>query len=393
MKKSFLLIRKLFYSILWNIREALPKDLQSILFEPPKMHMVTEEYCRRNNLPYTVVRKPYQHTRVLPDTPDSEIHWKFHKKKYFKYPKTWIAELSDPIVIGKFGHVLSKERILLIDGSSEFGMLEPSEHKLYTEYATIPKKQYLEGCSTILTGPSTRNYYHWLADSLSRLQMLEKKGWSLQQIDHFIIPSSSLSAIKESLKALGISDNRLIEINSRLNIRLEKLVLPSMPSKGNNPSPGARDFLRKKFLPLAAQIPDIFPKRYYIPREKSRVIINESELYSTLRKNSVEIVRPESLSFIEQVALFSRAELIIAPHGAALANLLFSPPKSSVIEIFSPNYVNICYWALCNHGGIKYSYILGDGKRPKRYHDPHNVRENIIAPINILDNWIQDWVE
>jgi capsular polysaccharide biosynthesis protein len=166
-----------------------------------------------------------------------------------------------------------------------------------------------------------------------------------------------------------------------------------MPSKSNNPSPDARNFLRRKFLPVANKVPSDFPRRFYIPREKTRSILNESELNPILRKNSIEIIRPESLSFIEQVALFSRAELIIAPHGAALANLIFAPPKSSVIEIFSPNYVNICYWVICNLGDIRYSYLLGDGKRPKPFHDPHHVRENIIAPIDKLDKWIHKWVD
>jgi hypothetical protein len=45
------------------------------------------------------------------------------------------------------------------------------------------------------------------------------------------------------------------------------------------------------------------------------------------------------MSFVEQVRLFESTDVLIAPHGAALQNLVFMRPHSSVIEIMtSPWY-------------------------------------------------------
>jgi capsular polysaccharide biosynthesis protein len=43
-----------------------------------------------------------------------------------------------------------------------------------------------------------------------------------------------------------------------------------------------------------------------------------------------------TLSFEAQVALMAGTGLLIAPHGAALMNLVFLPQHASVIEVFSP---------------------------------------------------------
>ena len=45
------------------------------------------------------------------------------------------------------------------------------------------------------------------------------------------------------------------------------------------------------------------------------------------------IVRPEELTFDEQVATFARARVIAGPHGAGLSNVAFAPAGCLVFEI------------------------------------------------------------
>ena len=59
---------------------------------------------------------------------------------------------------------------------------------------------------------------------------------------------------------------------------------------------------------------------------------NEQELAAALRASGFEIVAPGQLTFGEQVEIFSSAEFVVAPHGAALANLLFCTPGIRVLE-------------------------------------------------------------
>ena len=57
------------------------------------------------------------------------------------------------------------------------------------------------------------------------------------------------------------------------------------------------------------------------------------------------------------------AEAIVAPHGAGLTNLVWCAPKTRVVEIFSPLYVNLCYWAIASLTQADYYYLLGSADR------------------------------
>jgi capsular polysaccharide biosynthesis protein len=66
------------------------------------------------------------------------------------------------------------------------------------------------------------------------------------------------------------------------------------------------------------------------------------------------------------VRVFAEAELVVAVHGAALTNLAFCPPGALVVELFAPDYVNVCYWALaCQVEGLRYRYLVGRGRAPE----------------------------
>jgi hypothetical protein len=74
------------------------------------------------------------------------------------------------------------------------------------------------------------------------------------------------------------------------------------------------------------------------------------------------------------VQLFRDAEFVVSPHGAGLTNLVFCRQGSSIIELFSPNYVNVIYWSLANQVGLNYGYLRGLGgtdlaKRGRRVHE------------------------
>ena len=45
-------------------------------------------------------------------------------------------------------------------------------------------------------------------------------------------------------------------------------------------------------------------------------------------------------ALLEQVDAFAAAQVVVAPHGAALGNLVFCPPGVRVLELFAPRDVN-----------------------------------------------------
>jgi capsular polysaccharide biosynthesis protein len=77
-----------------------------------------------------------------------------------------------------------------------------------------------------------------------------------------------------------------------------------------------------------------------------------------LSARGFDVVDPSALSVAEQIATFASASLIVATHGAALANLVFASPGSTVVELFPPGSVLPDYWRLASSvPGLEYRYF------------------------------------
>jgi len=78
------------------------------------------------------------------------------------------------------------------------------------------------------------------------------------------------------------------------------------------------------------------PRRIYVSRRQAthRRILNEAELIASLRALGFVVVALETLSLAEQYKLFATAEVVVAPHGAGLTNLIHAPAGCSLVELF-----------------------------------------------------------
>jgi capsular polysaccharide biosynthesis protein len=65
---------------------------------------------------------------------------------------------------------------------------------------------------------------------------------------------------------------------------------------------------------------------------------NEHEVEAVLARLGFAIVRPQDHSFDEQVTMFSRARVVVGPHGAGLTNAAFAPQGCLVIDIFPDSW-------------------------------------------------------
>lgn len=117
----------------------------------------------------------------------------------------------------------------------------------------------------------------------------------------------------------------------------------------------------------------------------SRKVVNEEQFMQVLVRLGFELVTFESMSVFEQAALMAEAEIVVAPHGAGLANLVFCSPGTKVIELFSPAYVNVCYWILSNQCNLEYYYLMGENKVNL---DDENLSQGINPSMSSQDIWV-----
>jgi len=93
--------------------------------------------------------------------------------------------------------------------------------------------------------------------------------------------------------------------------------------------------MKERFVAQApAQAIENAPKgaRLYLARPKDarngRAIGNEDDVIATLEEYGFTAVYPEKYTIFEQAALFAQADVIVAPHGAAMTSIVKSTKPS-----------------------------------------------------------------
>ena len=90
---------------------------------------------------------------------------------------------------------------------------------------------------------------------------------------------------------------------------------------------------------------------------------------------------PGTLSVQEQIDVFHNAEVIVAPHGAALTNITWSQPGVRVLEMFAGTYVHLGLWTIAEAvGGVHYRYLIGSGTLPEGK-EPTGIVDDIDIPV------------
>lgn len=96
------------------------------------------------------------------------------------------------------------------------------------------------------------------------------------------------------------------------------------------------DFLRQLFAPhMQTRRPGL---RIYISRRdaESRRVVNEDRLLEVLVAMNFIPITMTGLTVKEQIAVFSQADILVAPHGAALTYMTFMDRGATVVELNGP---------------------------------------------------------
>lgn len=215
--------------------------------------------------------------------------------------------------------------------------------------------------TTFLLAPSAgaHCYYHWMLDILPKLGLLERQGISLDSIDHFLVREITSEFQRETLAALGIHPNRMVETVSQQFWHCEKLLHIDM-NNGIN-------LKMNRFVPLWLKQTFLSPPddtsrlKLYISRPEGvrRGILNEDAIKPLVEAAGFTVVAMEGMSVAEQAALLSRADALMAPHGGALTNMVFCKPGIPVVELLS-RHVYPYYYGLSELCGHRYHAILED---------------------------------
>jgi len=209
-------------------------------------------------------------------------------------------------------------------------------------------------------------YYHWLLDALPKIGLLKNAGIDIDKIDHFVFREISTDFHRETLQLAGIQSDKIVESISGakflcdevLDIRMSNFVGMTMPRF-------IPDYLKKTILEKSSDTSSGH-KRIYIGRPKKlkrRGVENEDDLVAMLSEYGFQHMEMENFSVKEQAQLFNSAEVIVTPHGGALANMVFCNTGTKIIELFA-HHVFSYFYGLANLCDLDYSAVL---KYPDQY--------------------------
>ena len=282
--------------------------------------------------------------------------------------KVWNAPQKNSWIICHAVAVMTPDDYLLGDLSRYYPWFLPPcpyqpkiDHTIF-KLERLPDLTKLEGKVAVLSGLAGHVYYHWMFDILPRIELLRLSGIDLDSIDWFVVNYKEKPFQKETLSWLGIPLDKIVSSDRTSFIQAEELIVPSFPGYLDWIPYGTIRFLRQTFLPKIGLDVARYGKKVYISRARARArhIINEDAVCGLLSELGFQTVYLEEMSILEQVTLFANAKVIVAPHGSGLTNLVFCSPNTTVIELFSPNYVRTDYWIISQQLELKHYYCLGE---------------------------------
>lgn len=235
------------------------------------------------------------------------------------------------------GAHLTRDGKLVEEVAHEFRDGPIHHHRLFglRSLQWSPTIRRLPGRVVSLAGRSSDNFFHWLWDLLPRIHLVCEE-YDLIYVDH------RQPWQREVLEMVGLTS--LLCTSTAPIIQADTLLVPSYPAFRTPLQRWVKEFFRSRFPTKAPP-----SRRLYISRAdaKWRKVLNENELVGKLTPLGVEPVVLGGMKMKDQIALFQQAELIVAPHGAGLANLAFCQPATKVVEIYAHRFIREEYGRQC----------------------------------------------
>lgn len=272
-----------------------------------------------------------------------------------------VIELAGGKIIGDLRLVATANDVVVGGLQSLFGCPEPQNHYLLRR-GRFRITRSRGGTALLLGTTNSDNYYHWLLDCLPRWKILEAANF--RDYDFVLLSRRPCRFQDETLDRLNVPAAKRLRCSKNFVHRFERLVVPAMPFPVEEVSGWACAWVRSLFPQTASG-----PKKIYLSRRGAarRRFDNEAELQMALEARGFVSIQPETLTVAEQAKLLSSARCVVAPHGAALTNLVFAPPGALLLELFHPQHKNRCYVNLAAACGHRYAGL--DGRATNRAGD------------------------
>ena len=184
------------------------------------------------------------------------------------------------------------------------------------------------------------NYWHFTFDVLPKMMIMEKRGYTGKYVVNIN------GCVKEFLQMLDIPEDRIIYCPPGMAIKAKKVYMFDEYygiGLGGKWLDDTREFIVERIEKKhGSLIDDSYPKKIYVSRIGTRRIINENQVIDYLAPQGYAVIVPENFSIYEQIKFFANVDIVVAPHGANVTNVLYSKKGTTLVECFGHYWVNPC---------------------------------------------------
>lgn len=346
---------------------------------------LTEFATRKPTLTYKLADAAVVESPAPMVSPACEQDYLESPHPQYKFPEIIIASIPDATIYGGTNLVLVDDQVLchdLYDFERDYTSEELHGRALIDSKSRqirwllhdrapepIPvAATFVDACAP--------NYAHWLTEVLPRIALFCAED---RFLDIPIVVNHGLHKnIMESLILVAGAGREIITLPIGRGLTVHELYITSATGyvpferrerklSGHSHGtfhPYAFEFIRARLLAVAQQtVFENYPQLVVLRRNSSvRKLTSAPQIEQLLVEAGYSVVEPDKLSFLQQVKLFAHAKVVVASSGAALANIIFSPPTTE-IWIFISKHPDTSYWYWQNMAAASNKvvrYILGE---------------------------------
>jgi len=269
-------------------------------------------------------------------------------------------------IAGRHFAILSRDAGLIPDSVHTLGRHE--WHQLFFGITRSSLHPKAGAPPLVVANSGHKSYYHWTLESIGALLMRRLLG----QTGPLVMPPLT-ERWQTDLRELFRIEEPVIEVAPNELAAFDEVALTNLT--GRSYSFGPHPALLQEFVRQAPSIGKTDgPKRIYISRfdvPGRRRMENEKSLCDLLRTRGFSIIDTGSLSVIEQAILFRGAEVIVAPHGAGLTNLIYACDGAlgpQVIELIHEGYLARGFLKIAQAKALNYMAIVNVDATIGDYH-------------------------
>lgn len=259
----------------------------------------------------------------------------------------------------------------------------------------------LAGHTLDLTASGAGRYSFFVLDLIPKLAVLRAAGLTLRDFDGVIVNSGAQWVRDILAVALAGQETAVHAFSTRTpSFRLERSTHIDGIRAARFTPRWVHAYLHEIFGAAAPSDAETFGAFVYISRQRAegRRIINHDAFLDLIRRYGFREIFAEDHSPAELAVRLRDARVVLSPHGAGLANIIFCPASTRVLELFSSHFTPQ-YFHLARDIGQPYTALPCTDEDGLNVFDRYEAtstnkaqfnRKDIVVPIDALATLLAD---